>query len=520
MIENKNNMDDFLKGSLDNLEIEPSQNVWKSTSRRLLILELIRFNFSNISKYWLYTTLLVLAMLAGLIASNNLSEKPTNTLTISDRITNKNEINLSSKANIIASEEGTATTESKQGTTKPTENKDNFENTLKLKESENLALLENREDAIPKYPNNTPKQEIIQLNPETLTSETGSKTEHTIKTTSQTNLETNKREFHTEVSQAEISAKPEIGDPEDVELQKVEAKSIKGTGFKSIYIYEQGGIISIPPLVITSKAKPNKYTKPISKRKQRKTKTKNSFKKSNKRKKYPTEIKEYPSFHISGNYLYSQAADYSNYLPPSHGFSIKAGINYKRFDAKIGIGIQSEQNKTSYNAHYNTSDSVGFFYDIDYYEINPDDPDNIIIHYTITPIFDTLNHTALMEIKQKSRWVVLPIEVAYEVLKRESYILAIGLSVRFGWEYYREPMTTSSIQSITEKTYTPSGATSSSSYITLGIGLENQIKIYKNWWFVIEPRAFYYVKTPYKWENSKNNGPFGFGINTGIRFKF
>jgi hypothetical protein len=165
-------------------------------------------------------------------------------------------------------------------------------------------------------------------------------------------------------------------------------------------------------------------------------------------------------------------------------------------------------------------DSVGYYYDIDYYEIIPDNPDSIIIHYTIIPLFDTVGHTNTVETTQKNRWVVLPIEVGYEVLKKESYILAIGLSARFGWEYYGETMPASTIQSITEITYKPLGSAPTNSFITLGIGIENQIKIYKNWWFVVEPKAYYYLKTPYKWDGSQNHGPFGFGINTGIRFKF
>ena len=522
MIKNKQNMDDFLKGSLDNLKIEPSQNVWKKTSKSLLILEIIRFNFSNISKHWLYTTILILALSAGFISYNSLSETPDQTSTINNNTAENNELMSSPKANIIAYDEGNGTTEPKQQTTTTQphatiEDNDNYKSALQIKESENLALLEDRKDAIPKHPNNAQKREALQLNPIIPTSETDSRTQQSQKTITPIFQQVDRQKPQTEVSQAEIPITSEV---KGTKLQKIQSKSIKGSGVKSIYIYEQGGIISIPPLVITNKTKPNKYTKPTTKRRQRKNKSKNSFKKPNKRNKYPNEINEYPSFHISANYLYSQAANYSNYLPQSHSFSIKGGVNYKRFDAKIGIGIQSEQNKTSYNVHYNTSDSVGFFYDIDYYEIIPNNPDSIIIHYTISPIFDTVNHTDLMEIKQKSRWVVLPIELGYEVLKRKSYILAIGLSARFGWEYYRESISTSNIQSITEKTYTPSGATSTNSYITLGIGLENQIKIYKNWWFVIEPRAFFYAKTPYKWENSKNHGPFGFGINTGIRFKF
>lgn len=540
MTKEKNNMDDFLRGSLNDFEIQPSQSVWKKISRRLLILELIRLNFSNVSKYWLYSGLIALMVIPGTTYFN----LNNNTATMNSIATNsviEEAEDKPAQKNITINDDATETTQTSASKTTPSSATEivqpsagntstiNYQQAEKNSQEpafEDLALIEERDDAIPnenniQEPAKKESQAVLAVvsspDKQTKTEESlNTSTSNLQKTTAPTAL------AYSSPAASQTKTKNRTTQKNTTELNKLEPKTFEGSGFFSIYIYEDG-IINIPPLKISSRTKPYKFDKPKTKKeKQRVSKKnrKNSFKKNKKENKRPNPLIERPTYTISADYQHHWPGNFKEYIPQTNMFSINGGINYKRFEAGIGIGIQGGENNAAIQVNYSSMDSVGYYYDIDYYEIIPDNPDSIIIHYTMVPTFDTVSHTELIEEKQKNRWVVLPIRVAYEVLKKESYILALGLSAQFGWEYYQETLPVSTIQSITEITYKPIGSAPTNSYITLGIGVENQIKVYKNWWLIVEPKAYYYLKTPYKWDGSGNHGPFGFGLHTGIRFKF
>jgi len=541
MTKEKNNMDDFLRGSLNDFEIQPSQSVWKKISRRLLILELIRLNFSNVSKYWLYSGLIALMVIPGTTYFN----LNNNTATMNSIATNsviEEAEDKPAQKNITINDDATETTQTSASKTTPSSATEivqpsagntstiNYQQAEKNSQEpafEDLALIEERDDAIPnenniQEPAKKESQAVLAVvsspDKQTKTEESlNTSTSNLQKTTAPTALA-----YSSPAAASQTKTKNRTTQKNTTELNKLEPKTFEGSGFFSIYIYEDG-IINIPPLKISSRTKPYKFDKPKTKKeKQRVSKKnrKNSFKKNKKENKRPNPLIERPTYTISADYQHHWPGNFKEYIPQTNMFSINGGINYKRFEAGIGIGIQGGENNAAIQVNYSSMDSVGYYYDIDYYEIIPDNPDSIIIHYTMVPTFDTVSHTELIEEKQKNRWVVLPIRVAYEVLKKESYILALGLSAQFGWEYYQETLPVSTIQSITEITYKPIGSAPTNSYITLGIGVENQIKVYKNWWLIVEPKAYYYLKTPYKWDGSGNHGPFGFGLHTGIRFKF
>ena len=540
MTKEKNNMDDFLRGSLNDFEIQPSQSVWKKISRRLLILELIRLNFSNVSKYWLYSGLIALMVIPGTTYFN----LNNNTATMNSIATNsviEEAEDKPAQKNITINDDATETTQTSASKTTPSSATEivqpsagntstiNYQQAEKNSQEpafEDLALIEERDDAIPnenniQEPAKKESQAVLAVvsspDKQTKTEESlNTSTSNLQKTTAPTAL------AYSSPAASQTKTKNRTTQKNTTELNKLEPKTFEGSGFFSIYIYEDG-IINIPPLKISSRTKPYKFDKPKTKKeKQRVSKKnrKNSFKKNKKENKRPNPLIERPTYTISADYQHHWPGNFKEYIPQTNMFSINGGINYKRFEAGIGIGIQGGENNAAIQVNYSSMDSVGYYYDIDYYEIIPDNPDSIIIHYTMVPTFDTVSHTELIEGKQKNRWVVLPIRVAYEVLKKESYILALGLSAQFGWEYYQETPPVSTIQSITEIAYKPIGSAPTNSYITLGIGVENQIKVYKNWWLIVEPKAYYYLKTPYKWDGSGNHGPFGFGLHTGIRFKF
>jgi len=510
MTKEKNNMDKFLRGSLGDLEVQPTRNVWKTISKRLLILELIRFNFTNVGKAWLYSGVAVLTTIVGLTYYNMSNESATENIKMVENNTivasngeqaNNQAENETSKA-LITKEENTVTTLC----TKEIEPKKDCNEQNNKKETGGAAVAINeisKED--------TKKQE------------------------SEQNLNDNPSESNKEIIAyaAPVAEKPVIVSEDktiydaDVSEQespvnKVPSRTINHS-WNALFFYQQGGSKSIAPLLIGASERPMTSTNIVPyKSRKRKVKTQRSGQYDKKKDKdigLNGKFEEKMSWNASINYMTDWSLDHQDFIPRSNNFMIKGGFNYSRFELNIGLGIRTDKSNARYEFNYRSYDSVGFFYDIDYYEIIPDHPDSIIIHYTLKPVFDSVDHQDVSEMAQRSKWVIVPIEIGYEIIYRESYVLKASLTARIGWEYYRENVT-SILPAVLGANYHNIGTSSVSPFISLGFGLENQFKIYDKWWFTVEPRVYYYMKSPYKWENSKTNGPLGFGINAGIKFKF
>jgi len=515
-----NNMDKFLRESLGSLEVKPSQNVWKSISKRLLILELIRLNFTNVGKFWLYSGLATLTTIVGLSYYVN-----TNSQT-SDIVHRVNETDLTTDSKLLPDHDIAEKTSTVLLEAEETNNDSQIENrTQTNKEQQNLVVGEEVSNVNTLKENKTLNQtvESSTINGEilpkgnALINQNGARSTKTVTPTSLAE----KQDSYSTTQDVEIE-NSNLQENRNIELAKLPSRSsAKSSG--SLYLYFQGGPISSPPLLINSQLKPTKF-KQLKSNKGKKKKTQNagSFKTSSNNDKVIVEQYQTNKFRWSAsiNYLHDWPLQNKDILPQSNVLSIKAGLSWNRWDFNLGIGLQGDNTTAEYEFIYNSYDSVGFFYDIDYYETIPGNPDSIIIHYTLNPVFDTVTHNSVEQNSENSRWITVPIEIGYQILQKESYVLKAGISARIGWEYYRESNVASILPSYIGASYQKIGLQSVSPFISLSLGLENQIKIYDKWWFIIEPQIYYQVKSSYKWDGSKDNGPIGFGINTGIKFKF
>jgi len=287
MTKEKNNMDEFLRGSLNDIEIQPSQSVWKKISKRLLILELIHLNFSNLSKYWLYSVLIALMVIPG-ITYLNLKNNSSSVNSISENsIIKKTGDNSVKDAHIVDSEESS---------TSPIEDvetedlrKNNIETTplpssetttttyeqsqknIQKQEFEETTLLEERDDAIP---NKNLENHIVPPNqialPIIALSDKGPET----KKTDKPSMEQKSTIQPAQNFQSETEIQHKAAKEKKHDLNKIEPKTVKGSGYFSIYIYKQG-IIDIPPLKISSRTQPYSFDKPKNKREKQRVNKKN-----------------------------------------------------------------------------------------------------------------------------------------------------------------------------------------------------------------------------------------------------
>jgi len=501
MNKENNNMDDFLRSSISELKVEPSQNVWKKLSKRLLILELVRLNFTNIGKSWLYSGLAVFTTVAGITyfqTNHDLMGKDNAVLSTNKPTSAQDQTKTRNTETYQINEKDIAANASpKTETTQQSAVTDAVESKSVVEQIENVVS-ENRIVS---------NNEIT--NPKPITDKTAPSAQQTNKAGND----------YVKPSAPVNQHIAQTITREETQVKKVNPHNLSGKS-NTLIISFQGGSKAIPPLVIGGKSQTGqlKTSVPGSSKKAKSSKiAKTKFDKESS----TLGLQEQKTkWAVSFSYLHNWPLDEKDYISPSSQFTINGSLIWKKFEFSTGIGIRSDKTTARLENSFSSYDSVGYYFDIDYYETIPENPDSIIIHYVTKAVFDTVSHQRIQEADQRSRWIIVPIEIGYEILHKNAYVLKAKINARFGWEYYRETIIPENIPSINGFSSRNIGAESVNPFISIGFGLENQFKLYQSWWFILEPRAFYYVKKPYKWENSKPSGPFGIGIKAGIKFKF
>lgn len=449
MTKEKNSMDNFLRGSIGNIEVQPTQSVWKGISKRLIIFELLRLNFTNVSKTWLYSGIAVVATVAGLSyfgLQEDTIEPDANTPLSKTEQTSAREVETSESLDTQTKQISESSTQTTSATSSEM-----------ISEPESLVSNQTASEIVSDFSPTT--EQVASPN-----SETG----QTVASISEQQMESGKTEDHLS------------------EAQTIEGKSVELSLAKTSVIWPTFDSTQL------------------------------QVQKENNTEAISSSIAEW---FISANYMPEWPFSEEDIYVNNQQLSLKVGMQYEKLTASIGIGLKSERTPTKYQSNYSTYDSVGYFYDIDYFEEHPFIEDSIIIHYTIRNVFDSTHHQSEMNgSDQRRRWFFIPIELGYQIISKPKYELTGKFSATFGWEFYTETLETSdafpsnySLEEITAK---------SQSYVQMGLGIENSFSIMPQWWVIAEPRVNYYAKSPYLIKGSNQSGPFGFGLLIGVKYKF
>lgn len=454
MANNKNNMDKFLRESLGDLKVNPSQSVWKGITKRLIILELLRLNFTNVGKAWLYSGLATVATVGGLTYFGL-----------------------------------THQTEEKTQTAEPTQTEQITNNSAL---DETLEIVNEASEA----------QETSEAKTTTIVSHTSNDT----KETQQKSL-TSLTEESKEASKSQKEAASQSGFSSDEENSVVSIferdelpQAIEGLSISMLN--KPSGKHIIPGIGRAQMTPFNSYI----------------------------DEEEDPKSSKSGlnNINWILGASYNPEWPLSdedmyvnnHQLALNAGIEFKKWSVNIGVGLRTEKTPSLFSSHYLSYDSVGYFYDIDYYEVNPDQPDSIIIYYTVENLYDSVAHQSdSYGPDQRRRWIFIPVSLGYQLHSTPKYQLYANIFGQFGWQTYLEK-SNMDLKLAAGSTMTDITPDANSNYLQIGVGLENNFNIFPHWWIYAEPRINYYINTPYSINQTAGNGPYSFGIKLGIKYKF
>jgi len=210
-------------------------------------------------------------------------------------------------------------------------------------------------------------------------------------------------------------------------------------------------------------------------------------------------------------------------IEKKNAYSIDLTAIYQndQFLFRSGIGISVSNDNGEFIIDYETYDSTGFYYGVNSFYINSDNPDNPVFDTYAETVYDSVEHTSYEHPENQYTYIQIPLLIGYKVLNIN----------RFSCSLMGGPVLSILVHE-DEKTFN-----SSDNYTTL-INIEDNTpqRLKTNWQFMfsaglnyrisnhldlsIEPTYKYYIQSVYEQRIAGTKNPWSIGFRGGIVYTF
>lgn len=202
-----------------------------------------------------------------------------------------------------------------------------------------------------------------------------------------------------------------------------------------------------------------------------------------------------------------------------YGLDFTTEMDYGNLSFEAGIGASYELDNGDYLVNYDSWDSVGFYYNITSFTVDPVNPDSVIFNKETVSVYDSIEHLDLRSTKRTYTYLQFPLAIKYKFLNYGK----ISFSVRGGCIFSvllnkSEPELQHNIpqtEIIGIRQQTPSRRKTNwrvFAGIQFQYMLTNKIKIN------LEPVYMHHLKSPYVKGEYDMPKSYTIGLRTGISF--
>ncbi len=222
--------------------------------------------------------------------------------------------------------------------------------------------------------------------------------------------------------------------------------------------------------------------------------------------------------HITPSVTYYPTGENKN----SYAFELTADYQKSDFFVQSGVGAEYYSEKGNYSINFESFDSVGYYYDVTSFNIDPNNPDSIIFNLKSTDIYDSVKHIKIEETSNNYLYMQVPLNVGYKVWENNRFSIKIRGGLIFSWLVYKdEPVVTYHANDITiiDINNNYPGRRKFNWQWMAGVGLN--VSLSKNLTFSVEPVYKQYINSIYtKGSGMDKKLPYSVGLRTGIYLNF
>ena len=217
--------------------------------------------------------------------------------------------------------------------------------------------------------------------------------------------------------------------------------------------------------------------------------------------------------------FYKTTSTYNNY---DYWLGIDFAYHFGRFYIKPGIGWGMVNDHGNYMVSYKRQDSVGFYYHVTSYTIDPQDPTKVIYHYTAQTILDSINHVGNEKASNRYQYFQVPMLLGFNLVETPRFSLAMQAGPGVSLLVSRKETHVELIQ-LTNSTVT-ARVNQTPSRVTLNwqlwAGIHMEYRIKEMFSIMVEPTFKYYLAPVSDNSTTPSKAPWVIGINLGLQYNF
>ncbi|MBN1199533.1 MAG: outer membrane beta-barrel protein, partial [Bacteroidales bacterium] len=204
----------------------------------------------------------------------------------------------------------------------------------------------------------------------------------------------------------------------------------------------------------------------------------------------------------------------------NYTFDLGARYNLGRFYIQSGVGLIYSSDIGDYAISYLNNDSVGFYYTINSYTVDPGNPDIPLFDMKQVTVYDSIQHLSDQSTKNTYYYIQIPLTAGYRIINKPAWRLSVEAGLFYTWlVLINEPEPTF---------YTPEGRildierqsprrNTHSLGLTGGISVEYQFA--RNFFLLVEPTVKYYMQAIEENSSRGDKQPYSIGLRAGIWYR-
>jgi len=513
-MEGHEQIDDLFRKTLEGQRVEPGKSLWRGINRKLLLREMIRFNFSNLpGTFWITgiagIVIIPIILYLTLTPGTKIPSKPnpepqtvqTVPLTGAIKYSEPNGNSATEKTSIVSSNEMTQLTKtiSNQPLNKKTSQEINQSVSSTIQREKN-----SHED----------KQKIISTQlikkKKTGISKSKQKSESTLTIAANSTAQSSSR--------SNIKSEPEF--PKQVnENVRNEMPSEETKNFNEVAKQSQPAISnpSIPHMLsmtfLDSLKKDNKgYPPPY-------LVNLGIFPES---KEEHEVIPQYLSLGLGFMPEITFYKTNSSYSKVNYWLGVDLAYHLWKFYIRPGISIGYMYDDGAYRVNYKRKDSIGFYYEVVSYSIDPHNP-GIIIYKTVNhTVYDSLIHHGSDQTRNRYQYIQIPLIFGFDVIKLKNFGFSVqaGPVVSFFIAEKETPSQNTDLTRARLLTRIKSTLPEKNLNWQIWAGIHLDYKIDENFDFYLEPTYKYYFNPVVGNEVVSVKAPWTIGLGIGFIYNF
>lgn len=224
-------------------------------------------------------------------------------------------------------------------------------------------------------------------------------------------------------------------------------------------------------------------------------------------------------------YAAPEVTEYTRIASSSRESSYLGGLalsyHTSRYVFQGGLEVSYHNDLGDYMVNMSTWDSVGFYEGISGFEIDPDNPDSIILHTHTVVVYDSVEHHSHQQTRNHYTYLQFPLMVGYKAMESGIFSAYIKAGPSFSFLLQKqEPKLNFSMPDATIHGIDNYTAPRLNTSIQILVSLSMQFQVTEKIGILAEPTYRYYLNPVYDVNSDQLENPYSIGVRGGLYFNF